>query len=318
MNRLSLWASSIFVSMLVMGVAAPVVFAQTTTASTSIQAKLDLINSLEQQIQSLNQQMLGLQQQQQSIAVSLVSSLSLGAQGDQVKVLQALLAADPNIYPEGLITGYFGPLTKQAVERYQKANGIEQVGRVGPETRAKLNEDLLVNPISFENSSSTPGMATSTEGNGNEGDMGNHLCAIVPPGHLIAPGWLRKHGGDIPIIPSCQILPPGIEGQLNESSTVPSPAFSVSDVGTSVSSSTATISWATNGAATGKVFYGTANPLDIASSSTLFVNAPTLATSQIVQLTGLDATTTYFFVVQATDASANTTTTAQASFTTGQ
>lgn len=36
-------------------------------------------------------------------------------------------------------TGFFGSLTKQAVILYQEANGIDQVGRVGPLTRNSLN-----------------------------------------------------------------------------------------------------------------------------------------------------------------------------------
>ncbi|KKS98277.1 MAG: Peptidoglycan-binding domain 1 protein, partial [Candidatus Giovannonibacteria bacterium GW2011_GWA1_43_15] len=37
-------------------------------------------------------------------------------------------------------TGYFGTLTRAAVLNFQKQYGIEQVGFVGPKTRAKLNE----------------------------------------------------------------------------------------------------------------------------------------------------------------------------------
>ena len=62
--------------------------------------------------------------------------------GDDVETLQQILATDPDIYFEGLVTGYFGQLTKNAVKRFQKATGIEQVGQVGPKTLSKLN-DLL-------------------------------------------------------------------------------------------------------------------------------------------------------------------------------
>lgn len=53
--------------------------------------------------------------------------------------LQEFLARDTAIYPEGLITGYFGPRTEQAVRRWQGTQAIEQVERVGPLTLARLN-----------------------------------------------------------------------------------------------------------------------------------------------------------------------------------
>jgi len=36
-------------------------------------------------------------------------------------------------------TGYYGPLTERAIIRYQRANGIQQTGFVGPVTRCYLN-----------------------------------------------------------------------------------------------------------------------------------------------------------------------------------
>jgi peptidoglycan hydrolase-like protein with peptidoglycan-binding domain len=60
--------------------------------------------------------------------------------------LQTLLATKPEIYPEGLITGYFGQLTKKAVQKFQlnyKVVGSKNdpgFGFVGPKTRAKLQE----------------------------------------------------------------------------------------------------------------------------------------------------------------------------------
>lgn len=40
----------------------------------------------------------------------------------------------------GPITGYFGNLTFSAVKKFQKMHNIEQVGYVGPKTRAQLNQ----------------------------------------------------------------------------------------------------------------------------------------------------------------------------------
>ncbi len=193
------------------GAMAPVTsFAQTTTASSDVQAQLSLIATLTTEIQALQTQIANLVQQKQSATASLASTLSVGSQGNQVKVLQALLAADPSIYPEGLVTGYFGPATERAVKRFQEKNGIDQIGVVGPKTLKALNDALDQNPIKIEANASTSF--------GDNGQGYGRLCAIVPPGHLIAPGWLRKNDGMAPIIPVCQTIPPGIDNH-DENST---------------------------------------------------------------------------------------------------
>jgi len=42
-----------------------------------------------------------------------------GQSGAEVKLIQAALAKDPQVYPQGLVTGYFGDLTRAAVKRFQ-------------------------------------------------------------------------------------------------------------------------------------------------------------------------------------------------------
>ncbi len=82
-----------------------------------------------------------------SAYTQLTSQLDLGARGTNVTNLQAFLADNPSIYPEGLITGYFGSLTRQAIMRFQETYGIVSsgtaastgYGRVGPSTLAKIN-----------------------------------------------------------------------------------------------------------------------------------------------------------------------------------
>lgn len=70
--------------------------------------------------------------------------MGAGSTGSYVRTLQELLAREADVYPERLITGYFGPLTKQAVQRFQLKHGIVSstgdpgYGYVGPKTRAKL------------------------------------------------------------------------------------------------------------------------------------------------------------------------------------
>lgn len=77
------------------------------------------------------------------------SDLKEGSQGAEVKALQKCLSQDPKIYPEGEITGFFGPKTKRAVisfqEKYKKEIlepwGLKKgTGQVSKTTRLKLNE----------------------------------------------------------------------------------------------------------------------------------------------------------------------------------
>lgn len=67
------------------------------------------------------------------------SQVNYGETSANVSNLQMFLAANASIYPEGLVTGYYGPLTRAAVIRFQSQYGIDQAGRVGPTTLAKIN-----------------------------------------------------------------------------------------------------------------------------------------------------------------------------------
>lgn len=63
-------------------------------------------------------------------------SLSLGSSGERVRELQSALTVLG--YFTAAPTGYFGPITETAVVAFQKANGIDPIGVVGPQTRAAL------------------------------------------------------------------------------------------------------------------------------------------------------------------------------------
>lgn len=61
----------------------------------------------------------------------------------EVTRLQTILAKDATIYPEGKVSGYFGPATMAAVKRFQimkslASEGSSGYGLVGPATRAAL------------------------------------------------------------------------------------------------------------------------------------------------------------------------------------
>jgi len=84
-------------------------------------------------------------------------SLGLGSSGSDVTNLQQYLAQDPNIYPEGIVSGYFGTLTEKALQRWQAAHGIVSsgspettgYGAVGPRTRNALQNCGDSVPSSF-------------------------------------------------------------------------------------------------------------------------------------------------------------------------
>jgi hypothetical protein len=131
----------------VAGIVASSVMPGFASAQTSLEANLKLITDLTNQIKALQAQILGLQTQQKQLqattsqtVLEIMQNLKEGSEGDQVTLLQTLLAADAAMYPEGKVTGFFGPATRRALQRFQKANGLEQVGFVGPRTRAVLNE----------------------------------------------------------------------------------------------------------------------------------------------------------------------------------
>ena len=70
--------------------------------------------------------------------------LKVGAENSDVKQLQGILVRE-GVYPEGIVSGYFGSLTQKAVQSFQEKYGIAKsgevgYGEVGPNTRAKLNQ----------------------------------------------------------------------------------------------------------------------------------------------------------------------------------
>lgn len=107
-----------------------------------------LIQQLLAQIELLRQQIArlqgGLPGQGQNLCQSLTVNLYVGVgNASAVRCLQQFLKNQgSDIYPEGLVTGYFGQLTKSAVVRFQRKHDIPSTGFVGPLTRTKINQML--------------------------------------------------------------------------------------------------------------------------------------------------------------------------------
>ena len=69
----------------------------------------------------------------------------IGLEPLDIKLLQTLLSHDSSVYPEALISGYFGNLTQKAVQKFQEKYGVTSsgaagYGQVGPKTKSKLIE----------------------------------------------------------------------------------------------------------------------------------------------------------------------------------
>lgn len=67
-------------------------------------------------------------------SVSAQAMLAPGQRGEEIKALQEILSQDRTIYPEGLATGYYGKLTKRAVQRLQKKCGLPGTGIIDEKT----------------------------------------------------------------------------------------------------------------------------------------------------------------------------------------
>lgn len=81
----------------------------------------------------------GLAVPQSASAETFNRQMQSGMTGTDISSLQTFLAQDVSLYPQGLVTGYFGFLTKSAVANFQSRNNLPAVGRVGPATLPILN-----------------------------------------------------------------------------------------------------------------------------------------------------------------------------------
>ena len=60
-------------------------------------------------------------------------TLEFGETNNDIKRIQKLLATDPEIYPYGVASGFFGPKTEEALKNLQARNGWDTPGVVGKE-----------------------------------------------------------------------------------------------------------------------------------------------------------------------------------------
>ncbi|MBZ9569433.1 peptidoglycan-binding protein [Patescibacteria group bacterium] len=266
----------------------PVLAEETNTSSVQelIQALQQQIEQLKTQIQALVTQIESLRQakleiketeKEIKVTLKLIRQLRIGMSGEDIELLQEILATDLDVYPEGLVTGYFGQLTRNAVKRFQKIAGIEQVGVVGPKTLARINE-LLV------------------EGAGESGK--------VPPGLLIAQGIRKKLDFEPKPLPG-QELPPGIAKKLGEIPAPDTTAPLISELSAiDTTTTSAKITWVTNEEADSKVWYDTVTPL-VVTDLTPVESSSELVLEHEIALSDLTPDTTYYYLVSSADEAGN-------------
>lgn len=80
------------------------------------------------------------------MASSISNSLSIGSRGNDVVTLQTFLEEGGYLMiPTGVSKGYFGPLTQNALAKFQSKKGLPSYGYFGPMTMAVLKNESMVN-----------------------------------------------------------------------------------------------------------------------------------------------------------------------------
>ncbi len=115
----------------------------------SLLKEIERLKAIIKNLQAKIQQLLV---QKKNSFCKIQNNLYFGIRSKEVECLQRFLALQgPSIYPEALVTGYFGQLTLKAVIRFQEKYkdeilvpiGLDKgTGFVGPLTRAKINQLL--------------------------------------------------------------------------------------------------------------------------------------------------------------------------------
>jgi len=96
----------------------------------------------------------------QPLCLDLSHRLTVGSTdavtGGDVSKLQQLLAQDSTVYPEGIVSGYFGPATERAVQRFQQIENLVATGT--PETTGFGVVGALTNAFLTSHCPSSPPM----------------------------------------------------------------------------------------------------------------------------------------------------------------
>jgi lysophospholipase L1-like esterase len=219
-------------------------------------------------------------------------TLDVGTEGNDVTALQLFLK-EKGFFTYPTTTGYFGNLTKQAVVLFQKDNGLETVGKVGPLTRAMLKVDSLKKIVAW-------------------------LTNTIQQFSATTPASVPSPSTPAPAAPTLANPPanqgtsnPPISGGVTVSPSTDTTAPVISSATSSVGVSTTTIAWVTDEASDSRINYGTST-----SYGSVVTDPSSFTTSHALSLTGLTSYVTYHFQIQSADAHGNVVISADQTFTT--
>lgn len=155
MTQLNTKIAGLFAVLFLVGTVVPVAHAQTTDVTSAL-VRMDAIiaemQKLRAEFASLASavatqpapvpQVQGATQSR----IGFTQLLEFGETNDDIAWIQRLLATDPEIYPYGVDSGFFGPKTQEAIRNLQSRFGLDPVGVVGPATRTILEAFLAKYP----------------------------------------------------------------------------------------------------------------------------------------------------------------------------
>jgi peptidoglycan hydrolase-like protein with peptidoglycan-binding domain len=280
--------------------------AQIFAASVTIEQLQEQIKALQAQITQMSAELSATKKDVAVIKEELriTKTLKHDMSDEEVIKLQEFLSTMPDIYPEGMVTGYFGSLTEKAVKKWQGENGLESVGIVGPKTRAKLGE--LSGKIPSPNSS-MEGLRATTTPRGLE-NREEHRPTTTPSGTVPATPAIPPSGGGRGATPATPATPAEPEPDTT------APTISNAQT-TNITETSATITWTTNEPASSEVYYAASSTPIFATTTTKVVGSDSI-TSHSVNLSNLTAPTIYYYVVVSKDVAGNVATSSEQTFTT--
>lgn len=291
--------------------------AQATLSEATIQNLLNQIAVLQQQIRDLTAQ----QQLVQSSYVNvlkLTQKLSVGMSSEEVKILQELLATDPEIYPEGYITGYYGPLTAKALGKFKKKFvettevNDDDSDDDSDDNDAEESDDDSDDDEDDDSDDDDDSLDDKTIKKINELLLhGAGKSGKIPHGFLRAPGIWKKLGGVYPTIPTTTPATTTPTGDIT------APVLSRIDTD-DIKENEAKVTWQTNEKSTSQVWWSFVNPPVTNASTTRTIKNSKMVTSHSVKINGLAASTTYYYIIGSTDAAGNAATSPVKSFQTDE
>lgn len=299
-------------------------FVSAETTTPDVAALTAQVQTLLAQVAALQTQLTATQTEMASVKqeLALTRSLAFGAKGVDVSDLQAFLKTMPDVYPEGLVTGFFGHATEKAIKRLQGKHGIEQAGIVGPRTREKLRSLFSEHEGHGKHGENKGNLSRGhkDDNDDDEDEDEDHHFASSTAGvgkvivcHKPEHG---NHGETLSIATSAlwaHIKHGDTMGTCGGTGTTPdTTAPVISNIVAQSTTVAATIAFDTNESASYKLWYGTTSPIVSGTPN----QTGGMSLHQTISLTGLLSGTTYFYIIAATDASGNTSTSTQQSFVT--